>query len=60
MAEKKLTKKDLVSLFIRSNAVQSAFSFERQQAMGFEYAMVQSSTSSMIQKKKESMVTSVI
>ncbi|MDD5791362.1 MAG: PTS system mannose/fructose/sorbose family transporter subunit IID [Erysipelotrichaceae bacterium] len=40
MAEKKLTKKDLVSLFIRSNAVQSAFSFERQQAMGFEYAMI--------------------
>ena len=38
--EKKLDKKDLVSLFIRSNAAQSAFSFERQQAMGFEYAMI--------------------
>lgn len=36
----KLTKKDLNQLFIRSNAVQSAFNFERQQAMGFEWAMI--------------------
>lgn len=40
MSEKKLTKKDINGLFVRSNAVQSAFSFERQQAMGFEYAMI--------------------
>lgn len=35
-----LTKKDLNRLFIRSNAIQSAFNFERQQAMGFEWAMI--------------------
>lgn len=35
-----LTKKDLTKLFIRSNAVQSAFNFERQQALGFEWAMI--------------------
>ncbi len=40
MSEKKLTKQDINALFVRSNAVQSAFSFERQQAMGFEYAMI--------------------
>lgn len=40
MAEKRLTKKDLNQLFIRSNAIQSAFNFERQQAMGFEWAMI--------------------
>lgn len=41
MAEKvALTKKDLTRLFIRSNAVQSAFNFERQQALGFEWAMI--------------------
>lgn len=40
MAEKTLTKKDLKQLFIRSNAVQSAFNFERMQAMGFEWAMI--------------------
>lgn len=40
MSEKKLNKKDLNKLFLKSNAVQSAFSFERQQAMGFEYAMI--------------------
>ena len=28
-----LTKKDLRTLFIRSNAVQSAFNFERQQSI---------------------------
>lgn len=38
--ENKLTKKDLTRLFIRSNAVQSAFNFERQQALGFEWAMI--------------------
>ncbi len=36
----KLEKKDLNRLFIRSNAIQSAFNFERMQAMGFEYAML--------------------
>lgn len=41
MSEKvTLTKKDLNQLFIRSNAIQSAFNFERQQAMGFEWAMI--------------------
>lgn len=41
MADKiALTKKDLTKLFIRSNAVQSAFNFERQQALGFEWAMI--------------------
>ncbi|HAH94271.1 MAG TPA: PTS mannose transporter subunit IID, partial [Dielma fastidiosa] len=35
-----LTKKDLNKLFIRSNAIQSAFNFERQQALGFEWAMI--------------------
>ena len=36
----KLTKKDITKLFIKSNAVQSAFSFERQQGLGFGYAML--------------------
>ena len=41
MAEKvTLTKKDLNKLFVRSNAIQSAFNFERQQALGFEWAMI--------------------
>ena len=41
MSEKvTLTKKDLNQLFMRSNAIQSAFNFERQQAMGFEWAMI--------------------
>lgn len=35
-----LTKQDLNRLFVRSNAVQSAFNFERQQALGFEWAMI--------------------
>ena len=40
MAEKKLTKKDLNQLFLRSNAIQSAFNFERMQGMGFIWAMI--------------------
>lgn len=41
MTERKtLTKKDINQLFLRSNAVQSAFNFERMQAMGFEWAMI--------------------
>ncbi|MDB7988658.1 PTS system mannose/fructose/sorbose family transporter subunit IID [Faecalicoccus pleomorphus] len=41
MAEnKKLTKKDLFHLFLRSNALQSAFNFERMQAMGFEWGLL--------------------
>lgn len=40
MGEKILTKKDLTRLFVRSNAVQSAFNFERQQALGFEWGMI--------------------
>lgn len=35
-----LTKKDINRLFRRSNAVQSAFNFERMQALGFAYAMI--------------------
>lgn len=35
-----LTKKDLFKLFIRSNGVQSAFNFERMQALGFEWGML--------------------
>lgn len=41
MSEKAtLTKKDLFHLFLRSNAVQSSFNFERQQALGFEWGML--------------------
>lgn len=40
MGEKTLNKKDLNRLFIRSNAVQSAFNFERMQGLGFEWAMI--------------------
>jgi PTS system mannose-specific IID component len=39
MAEK-LTKKDLNQLFRRSNAVQSAFNFERMQGLGFCWGMI--------------------
>lgn len=40
MDNKTLTKKDLTKLFIRSNAVQSAFNFERMQGLGFEWGMI--------------------
>jgi len=35
-----LSKKDLTKLFIRTNAVQSAFNFERMQALGFGWALL--------------------
>ena len=38
--EKILNKKDITRLFIRSNAIQSAFNFETMQGMGFEWAML--------------------
>lgn len=41
MAERvTLSKKDITKLFVRSNAVQSAFNFERMQAMGFVWGMI--------------------
>lgn len=38
--EVNLTNRDLVKLFVRSNGVQSAFNFERMQALGFEWALL--------------------
>ena len=38
--EKKLTKKDLRSMFIRSNFHQASWNFERMQALGYCFAMV--------------------
>lgn len=41
MSEKiKLSKKDLFHLFLRSNALQSSFNFERMQALGFEWGLL--------------------
>ncbi len=40
MAEKKLTKRDLVSIFIRSNFLLGSFNFERMQAIGFCVSMI--------------------
>ncbi|SEJ69945.1 PTS system, mannose-specific IID component [Propionispira arboris] len=40
MAEKKLTKSDLVSIFIRSNFLLGSFNFERMQAIGFCVSMI--------------------
>ncbi|OXT08927.1 PTS mannose transporter subunit IID [Thermoanaerobacterium thermosaccharolyticum] len=39
-AKKKLTKKDLISMFIRSNFHQGSWNFERMQALGFCFEMV--------------------
>lgn len=38
--EKKLTKKDLINIFIRSNFHQGSWNFERMQALGYCFAMV--------------------
>jgi fructose PTS system EIID component len=38
--EKKLTKKDIFSMFIRSNFLLGSFNFERVQAMGYCYVMI--------------------
>ena len=38
--EKKLTKSDLVSIFIRSNFLLGSFNFERMQAIGFCVALL--------------------
>lgn len=38
--EKKLTKKDLLNVFIRSNFHQGSWNFERMQALGYCFAMV--------------------
>ena len=38
--EKKLTKSDLTSIFIRSNFHQGSWNFERMQALGYCYAMI--------------------
>ena len=40
MAEKKLTKSDLVSIFIRSNFLLGSFNFERMQAIGFCVSLI--------------------
>jgi PTS system mannose-specific IID component len=40
MAEKTLTKSDLVSIFIRSNFLLGSFNFERMQAIGFCVSMI--------------------
>lgn len=40
MAEKRLTKSDLVSIFIRSNFLLGSFNFERMQAIGFCVSMI--------------------
>lgn len=40
MSEKKLTKKDLFSVFIRSNFHQGSWNFERMQALGYCFSMV--------------------
>lgn len=50
----KLEKKDITRLFIRSNAIQSAFNFERMQAMGFAYGMIP--IINKLYKKKEDRV----
>lgn len=39
-SQKKLTKKDLISMFIRSNFHQGSWNFERMQALGFCFEMV--------------------
>ena len=38
--EKKLTKKDLNSMFFRSNLLLGSFNFERVQSMGFCFVMI--------------------
>lgn len=40
MSEKKLTKSDLKSVFIRSNFHQGSWNFERMQALGYCFAMI--------------------
>ena len=40
MSEKKLSKKDLNSMFIRSNFLLGSFNFERMQAIGFCVTMI--------------------
>ncbi len=40
MAEKKLSKSDLVSIFIRSNFLLGSFNFERMQAIGFCVSLI--------------------
>ncbi len=39
-SEKKLTKKDIISMFIRSNLQQASFNYERIHALGFCYDMI--------------------
>ena len=38
--EKKLNKKDLINIFIRSNFLLGSFNFERMQAMGFCFTLM--------------------
>lgn len=38
-AQKKLSKKDLFSVFVRSNFLQGSWNFERMQALGFAFSM---------------------
>ncbi|GIM28144.1 PTS system mannose-specific transporter subunit IID [Clostridium polyendosporum] len=40
MSEKKLDKKDIVSMFIRSNFLLGSFNFERMQAVGYCFSMI--------------------
>ena len=40
MSEKKLTKSDIVSMFIRSNFLLGSYNFERMQSVGFCVTMI--------------------
>lgn len=40
MEQKKLTKSDLFSMFVRSNLQQASFNFERIHGLGFCYDMI--------------------
>lgn len=40
MSEKKITKKDLISMFIRSNFHQGSWNFERMQGLGYCFSMI--------------------
>ena len=40
MTEKRLTKKELTSMFLRSNFLLGSFNFERVQSLGFCYVII--------------------
>ena len=49
--ENTLTKKDRVSMFLRSNFQQASFNFERIHALGFAFDMVPASRDFITQKR---------